>query len=147
MELDYAFFAEAADLHPDGRFFVFGGGIDRINGLQFPSTLPALSLLIKLRVLEAEFGVAHRIRVSTEAPDGTEWIGVHDAAIGPSPPVQGLRLYSSHVVCMSLRGAILPQEGVYIFHIFGDEVELGTLRLYVERLAPAGDVDPGIEGD
>lgn len=72
MELKYAFFASFADVAPDGRFSVIGGGVDGMLVPLIPVVIPSIAILVNVQFLPAECGVDYglRVMVSTEGlPD------------------------------------------------------------------------------
>jgi hypothetical protein len=58
MELSFAFFASAAEVSPDGRFNLLGGGVDRLQVSTLPTFLPA-SLVVRFTVPPDAAGREH----------------------------------------------------------------------------------------
>lgn len=70
--LDFAFLADAAEADPGRKFYVLGGGIDRIAGPAFPLMHPHMSLVMRFMVHPAESGRAHHLEVRLMDSDGGE---------------------------------------------------------------------------
>ncbi|HVA87035.1 MAG TPA: hypothetical protein VNF73_12070 [Candidatus Saccharimonadales bacterium] len=61
-DIQYAFLSDAAEARPGQKFYVIGGGIDRIGGPTFPLQHPHLSLVIGLSMTTVELNREHEIR-------------------------------------------------------------------------------------
>lgn len=130
MEIAYAFLADAVEVLPTGRFFVFGGGLDAITTQSLPSVLPTIALLVKFRLHPNEIGLVHRIRVVGRAPDGTFFIPEVGGDVGPidHPVVPGLVSY--HVMAVNIKVIPISQHGTHVFTIYVNDNELQSLSLH-----------------
>ncbi len=69
-EVEYAFLADAAEVHPGSKFYVLGGGVTRLTGPAFPFVHPHLSLVVGLRLTSVERNRDHDLGFIVTAPDG-----------------------------------------------------------------------------
>jgi hypothetical protein len=63
MRVAYAFLADAALGHPDGKTYVLGGGIDTLFGPAFPLVVSPLTMVIKAEFEPHECDSPHLIEV------------------------------------------------------------------------------------
>lgn len=80
MRIDTCILADAAAVH-DGKLFIHGGGVTRINAPQLPIGT-TLTLVIRLQVELEDFGREHKLSFSISDPDGAFVIPPQDAAFG-----------------------------------------------------------------
>jgi hypothetical protein len=132
MRLAYAFIAHAAEFTPnDGRLWVLGGDFDTITAAEIPAIHSVMTLVVKLLVQPTECQREHRLRIELIDSDGAR---VHPEIGGPFMP--SVRQDYPHrpvgvgmaLTFLQLR---LPHYGDYAFHILVDDLELGTLPLYL----------------
>jgi hypothetical protein len=69
MDLETLIVADAVSTPPDGKFYVHGGGITRLEIPSLPSPIP-LGLLIRLKIDEHDLEHDHRILVTLIGPAG-----------------------------------------------------------------------------
>ena len=123
MELNFAFLANSAEVAPDGRFFVMGGGIDGFASHQVPGILPTLSVLASIRFSAEECGQDYHFWAKLVLPDGSlsESFSEMEAisVLSPRIPVETPGIGPNLKVSMSLvLGLVLPQFGMYRFDFF-----------------------------
>ncbi len=137
MDLRFAFVANSAEVGPDGRFFVLGGGIDGISLREVPTVYPALAILCRIHFLQVECGLEHRIRLSITNPDGTVGPVLPECATTPIAMVPGHEDRGANLdVAFNLFGLPLPQEGEYGFHFVVDDIDIGAHSFFVRALGP-----------
>jgi hypothetical protein len=75
IELVHGFLAISADTSPDGRFSVLGGGFEAIEVPAYPTFIPALSVIARVRIPYAdadreEADQPHEVEAAVYGPDG-----------------------------------------------------------------------------
>ncbi len=133
MELEYAIFAKAADLSPDGIFSLIGGGFDGIAVSKFPAMTPPVALLAHLRLKPEEVGRTYRLRIDVVAPDGRLLPAGDESAVTPERPSPDPRRPPGYTIVLQVYGVELPVPGEYQFRLFVDGRPLGTVSLFVEQ--------------
>jgi hypothetical protein len=71
IEFVHGFLAISAEMSPDGRFSLLGGGFDGVEVPSFPAMILSLSLIARVRVPNEEADRPHPVRVLVYQPDGT----------------------------------------------------------------------------
>lgn len=71
LEVVHGFLAIAADLYPDGRFSVIGGGFDAVEVPSFPAFILSMAMVVRVRVPIEESDRLHPVVVRLYNPDGT----------------------------------------------------------------------------
>jgi hypothetical protein len=135
MELAYMFLADAAEATSGGRFFVFGGGVDRVKSPQFPSVLPTLAVVAKIRVKPEEASREIPFRLIGTNPVGESLIG---ELIGTFSPVETRHPpdnFGYHLMIANFRGLPLLTPGCYEFILFADGTRLGSVSLWADDVA------------
>lgn len=134
MRLAYSFLATSAEFTPhDGRVWVLGGDFDTITAAETPATHPSMALVVKLIVQPTECQREHRLRIELIDSDGVQ---VHPEIMGAFTPVVRQDFPHRPVgvgMALTFQQLRLPQYGDYSFHILVDDLELGTLPLYLVR--------------
>ena len=72
MRLAFSFVANAAEVGPDGRFYVIGGGIDQILVESFPTILTMLSAVVGLQYTSEDVGIKRKLTLTVTCPGGTD---------------------------------------------------------------------------
>jgi hypothetical protein len=70
IELVHGFLAISADTYPDGRFSVLGGGFEAIEVPAYPTFIPALSVIARVRIPYEEADRPHEVQAAVYGPDG-----------------------------------------------------------------------------
>lgn len=134
MELIYVIPADAAELNPNGKFSLLGGGIDKIFASTFPAIHPGLALVVRLHVLSAEAEQDHKFRVDI--------IGLNDLLVTPGAIVEfrpralpgELDRPITFTLIMNLFLLVFPEPGTYLGRLYVDSQEVGTFSLDVQKL-------------
>src|SRR5271166_2491448 len=122
MELRFAFVANSAEVGPDGRFFVLGGGIDGIGVREVPTIFPALAVLCRIHFFQDECGREYRVRLTMTYPDGTASPWESSIVTTPAAIIHGHEDRGANLdVAFNLFGIPLPQEGEYRLHFALDD--------------------------
>lgn len=134
MELIYVILADAAQVHPDGKFSLLGGGIENINALTFPAIQSGIALVVKLGARAAEAKEPHDFRVDITGPND-----FYETAVA----LTGFRSTVSqdepdHPVTFNLiiniPFLVFPEQGTYFFHLYVGTQEVGNVPLNVQKL-------------
>jgi hypothetical protein len=129
-EIDYVFFADAADARPGAKFFVLGGGVSRIGGPTFPLVHPHLAMVIGLGFTDAEAGAPHQMRFVLTGPDGRE-LSRAEAEVRAEGVLPG---HETHVTfAIDLWNLTFDQPGEYSLRVFVGGSERKRVPLTVER--------------
>ncbi|MGI8549917.1 MAG: DUF6941 family protein [Dehalococcoidia bacterium] len=132
MQLAYAFPSSAAEFSSDGKVYVLGGDFDTLRVPGFPATQPSLALVVKLHVQPMECYREHRLRIDLIDDDGARVYPEIGLPFTPqtSPNYPHRRVGVGLVI--TLQGLTFPRPGGYAFHILVDDLEIGTVPLYLE---------------
>ncbi len=112
-----AFFANAADVGPDGRCFVLGGGIEGIIVNSIPTVIPAVALFLRIRFDRQECGQTHTLRLDLSCPDGSNREAVVEAQLAPNADHRSLREGATTQVAMSVYGIPVNKSGEFSFNL------------------------------
>ncbi len=135
MRLSYAFLANAAEFTPaDGRVWVLGGDFDTLAATAFPATHPVMTLVVKISAEPTECHREHRLRIELIDSDGTQ-IQQIQAQFTPEVRPQYPHRSVGIGVAMNFQGITFPRPSNYSFHILVDDLELGTVALYLVQAA------------
>ncbi len=69
MEVDFAFFADAAEV-VNGKLYVLSGAVDTINAPEFPFVHPRIALATRLILSPGELGRDHMLEITVMDEDG-----------------------------------------------------------------------------
>jgi hypothetical protein len=139
MELDFAFFADAAHMHEDGLFSVLRGGIDFIPARAFPATQGVLVLIVRLRTRPEEWNRNHELLVQIVGPNG-EALASSITNVPFVPPPNVRHPDRTNVMTFSLNyfNNTFPEAGDYTFRFSVDGVPIGSTVLALVRSEEAG---------
>jgi hypothetical protein len=84
-EIEYAFLADAAEVQPGSKFYVLGGGVNRLSGSQFPFVHPHMSLVVGLRMTSVERNREHELGFVITAPDGAQVANAAGTVVAHGP--------------------------------------------------------------
>jgi hypothetical protein len=132
MEFRFAFLANGAEVGPDGRFFVLGGGIDGISVPSVPIRFPALAALARFHFPQEECQGQHQVELTLTLPDGGD-SGIRiSATVTPEPNKHFGHPGANVDVAFSLYNLLLTQAGVYRLNFAVDGRRLGHHDVGVE---------------
>jgi hypothetical protein len=132
VRLPVAILADHALAHPiDGKLYITGGGLRRLEFAAFPATHARLSLALGIEIDAGDVGVDHQLTIVPHGPDGRPFfkpIGVTFIVGAKSTPAeQGYVHFVSNMDKVTF-----PEPGEYGFVIAVDGEEMGSLRLLAE---------------
>jgi len=137
MQLLFAILADAATVARDGRLSILNGDLGAIEATAFPAVHPYFSLVAKLRATQEDGATGHVFRAELIGPNGTQLV---KPASGMLPFQVTLEDEDKGTftagIAISFPLLVFPTPGKYTFHLFVDDLELGTVPLLL-RLIPA----------
>jgi hypothetical protein len=141
MELQDALFANAAEVSPDGRASVLGGGIEGVFIPTGAKVVPALSLVVRIRFTPADYGQIYRFQLKVTRPNGEDaGLSIETEVRVQRPPFYAERGTVNSIV-VNLYGLIISGDGLYKFDILMNEQKIGAtdLALVPEPLSQPGE--------
>jgi len=139
MQLVYGFLANAAEVHPDGRFFVLGGGIDGIGIPALPAVMPNLAIVVTISFDPGECGEVHRFRLTLTGPDGADVGPQAEADLTPRQSEPAYMNGTALSVAVNMIGLPLAQQGRYSFNLFVGDRQMGHVTFSVFLRPPNPD--------
>lgn len=139
MQLQYAILADSAQILPDGKFVIMGGGVEYINAPSFPAMNPSLALVVRLSVNSQEVGHEHQFRLELLMPDGTTVLPIQgNTAFTPKPPTtSGIVVPLNYMFVVNFPGLVFPAAGKYAFRLVVDDRKVSEVPLYLQTLPSA----------
>lgn len=135
MKALFAFLADFALAHPDGKLYVVGGGIDTLVFQNLPAASPQLSLVVRIEFPPVECDRPHVIEIHPLTADGQPFLPAITMQLTPSRnPYPGLPTSFPFVVTMT--AVLFSSVGDYAFSIVGDAQEVASVRLRVVEAPP-----------
>jgi hypothetical protein len=130
MRVAFAYLADYALAHPDGKVYVVGGGLDTIFAVQLPVQVPQLSLVVKIEFAPTECNRQHAVEVHGLDVDGNAFIPVVNLFAMPlrNPSAPTLPSGVQFVLNTPL---LLTRAGEYAFSLVVDGAELASIPLRV----------------
>jgi hypothetical protein len=136
-----AFLADHAVAHDDGKVYVIGGGVDRLQVPSFPATWPSLALVVKLAFQPAEYGRPMTIELrAVSATDGAAISAPRRMSIQPTATFETVGDSVPFPFVHNMRDLSFPAEGLYRFEVLANEVEMARVELAVVGVAVATEV-------
>jgi hypothetical protein len=135
MHLVDAFFASAAEVTPDGRCFILGGGIEALLVPQLNVTIPSIAMLARIHFDLEECNRDQAFTLQATSPLGEDLGMQATIQIRPQPsllfPQQGV----TSQVAISIHGLALTAIGVFDFDLLVNGRSIGhkTLNVLVIR--------------
>jgi hypothetical protein len=133
-DIEYAFLADAAEVVPGQKFHVLGGGISRLSGQSLPLQHPHLSIVVGLRLTNAERNREHELGFVVTAPTGEQIAGSGGRVIAHGPPDPSDVVLN---LAVDLWNLTLPVVGEYSVRIMVDGSERKRLPLIVSQAREA----------
>jgi hypothetical protein len=131
MRVPFAFLADFAVAHPDGKIYVIGGGWDTIVAGSLPATHPHLSLVVKFEFAPAECGRQHTVTIHPLDADGVPFLQVTTMQVTPQKNPRHPRLPVGVQFVVNIQGLMLTKEGEYSFSVLVDGQEATSIPLRV----------------
>ena len=130
MELEYAFVAKFADVHPDGYFSVIGGGVRAIAVAQLPASHAALAVMVSVGLLPDECQSERRMQLELFDPNGVRQPLEIDFPL-PTPRRPEDQHQVGICAAINLAGVLFGTCGRHEFRISVDGRQLGVVGLLV----------------
>jgi hypothetical protein len=130
MRVAFAYLADYALAHPDGKMYVVGGGLDTIFAVQLPVQVPQMSLVVKIEFAPTECGRQHAVEIHGLDSDGNPFLPASNFFAMPlrNPSAPMLPSGVQFVLNMPL---LLTRAGEYAFSLVVDGSELASIPLRV----------------
>jgi hypothetical protein len=137
LKLDFAFFADFALAHPDGKLYVLGGGIDRVLANQFPAQSRMIALVARVQFSARELGQDHIFGLSARDQDGRDLVPQLKSVITPQRPPNdpSAPTVAVHIV-LTMNNIVFREPGDLLFVISVDSRDVGTVSLRVRQASP-----------
>jgi hypothetical protein len=142
MRVAFAYLADYALAHPDGKVYVVGGGLDTIYALQLPVHQPQLSLVAKIEFMPSECGRQHTVEVHGLDSDGHAFMPSATMQIAPPRNTASPALPSGFQFVFNM-ALLLPRAAEYAFSILVDAAEVASIPLRVALIEPGAQL-PGM---
>jgi hypothetical protein len=126
----FAFLADYAYAHPDGRLYVVGGAFNKLFAPAFPFDCWQLSLVMKLEFPQEAMGEQFPLVIDVSDSEGVSLNTGEFAIEVPNLPLLPDELPEVHVV-WNVHQARFPIEGLYHFEMLVDGQSIGRLPLRV----------------
>jgi hypothetical protein len=136
MRLLFAFLADFALAHPDGKAYVVGGGVDTLYAAQLPAKHSHISLIVKIEFTPRECGRQHTVEVHGLDADGEPFIEPTAMQLTPERNAAGPTLPTGFQFVLNVQNLELPSEGEYAFSVVVDGTEFASVPLRVVRADP-----------
>src|ERR1700730_19299265 len=81
-----AFLADSAIAHPDGKFYVLGGGFDTVVAAQFPSVVSQFSVVNKVEFSEEDLEHPHLLQINVTDEQGIALEPIMKSPFVPARP-------------------------------------------------------------
>ena len=138
MEVDFAFFADAAEAQ-NGKLYVMSGAVDTIYSPEFPCVHPRLSLALRLLLSPGEVGRDHQLEITLMDEDGKR-LGLASGKINiPRSPGLPAGWRQGLLTVFNFVNSKFERAGTYSVDIM---VNGSTLKSLPLRLANAGTARP-----
>lgn len=128
MRVELAFLADYAVANPDGKFYVIGGGIQRVESHEYPTTIPLVSLVVRIRYEPEESAKQFPVRLEAFDPAGSRLMEIR-AELWSRPNPDGPDLPTFGHLVLSLQGMELRTPGTYQLRLTHLEEVLCALDL------------------
>jgi hypothetical protein len=133
MILETAFLAQAAEVLPDGRIFVLGGGVEGFLFPILPCTIPTIVIVGRIHFQPEELGRPHKLQVTISNPEDQD-IGLEaDLSLNPEPAKIFPELGSKIFVAITVGNLQFTQAGIYRAIFRMNDSHLGELSIRVQQ--------------
>lgn len=137
MKLQFAFLADFALAHPDGKIYVLGGGFDTIYASDLPVRHPHLALVLNLQFAATETGRTYAIEIRPHDSTGAPFLQVTTIQASPQRNLQAPTAPVTFQSVLNFQGVQLRAIGEHSFSIVVDGQELAVVPLRVTKIAAA----------
>jgi hypothetical protein len=137
MKLQFAFLADFALAHPDGKIYVLGGGFDTIFASELPVRHPHLALVMNLQFAPTETGRTYAIEVRPQDSGGEPFLAATTIQATPQRNLQAPSAPVTFQSVLNYQGVQLRAPGEHKFSIVVDGQELVAVPLRVTKIVAA----------
>lgn len=130
MELDTFLVCDSLTTE-NGKLYILGGGVTRLNVGSFPFALPTLGLAIRLRAERHDAGQQFGMRLEMLAPHGETLFPPLNSPVGPVEFSSNEDEENFLTIALTFGPVIFSDAGVYRLRLMLDERELRVLPLPV----------------
>lgn len=126
MKLDFAFFANHAEVYSNGLFSVLGGGITLFNLTALPAVCQSLVLMARVHFEQEECDAEYTCVAKVISPSGK--------SLSPDMEIDmktKRQAFPSFVLLYRYNGFVFIESGIYRFSLFVGERHLGDATLEV----------------
>jgi hypothetical protein len=131
MDLDFAFFADAAMVAENGLFNVLAGGLDVLRAPGFPATKQAMALVVRIATSAEECGREHAGRVTIIGPSGEMVAPEVPIRFEPRAHPRDPRRGNWTTIVIQYHAVTFPVPGMYVFQLSIGDRPLGRVHLDV----------------
>lgn len=131
MKLQFAFLADFALAHPDGKLYVLGGGFDTVYVPDLPVRHPHLALVLSLRFDASECGRSYVIEIHPKDGRGASFFPTATVQANPQRNPQAPTLAVAFHSVVNFQGVPLKVPGEHLFSLLVDGRELAAIPLRV----------------
>lgn len=142
MRLDTFLIADAATAIEDGKFYIHGGGISRLELPVLPCPM-LFAVFVRLEVSEEELRQEHRLAITLFGPTGNPNIPPVEVFVAPKDRLVPLLDGEQRFVQAALPGlpALAIRVGLYHLQLDVDGRQMGSIPLPVALVEPDGPED------
>jgi hypothetical protein len=134
MRIAYAFLADTALGHPDGKMYVLGGGIDTVFSPTFPFMAQPLSMVLKAEFDPEDTDAPHLVEVQLLNSEGSALIPSMKTQVLPQRHSKWPDRAVGVQLVLGLAGLRFERPENCQFRVLLDSEEKVSLPLFVERL-------------
>ena len=127
----FAFLADYALAHPDGKMYIIGGGVELLRPPSFPYVHPSISLATRLEFTPAESGRQRTIEVHAIDSDGNPFAPPATIQATPQRNPEHPTLPVSVQFVLNMQGLAFQDPGSRSFSILVDGQEIASVPLHV----------------
>jgi hypothetical protein len=136
LELDTFMLADAVSAH-EGKVYLHGAGLTRINAVGLPVALPQLSVFARFRPDEEDLSRGHSLYLALLDPQGDPVVAPQELEIGPLPRptlAEGEEFFAQLV--FTFAPVVFAIAGVYRFEFLVDGESVRSMTFPVIDLTP-----------
>lgn len=135
MRLEFAFAADYAQAHADGKLYVMGGGFQHIQVPALPYYHPNICVVMRVSFSQAECGETHTLTVTLTGPEGRPVMGPAEFPMTPALPPETHALDDQDDIkfhaTLSAQTIRFDQLGRHVFTIHSGDDLLAEWPLFV----------------
>jgi hypothetical protein len=134
MEIAYAFLAENCEVMPDGRFHVFRGGLEGFLCENLPAIIPAIALVIRIKIPPSDRGKPHTLELEGIDPENQSFLPKAMTTIVPKDDPTPAERAIFHTFSANIGMVQFIKYGFHSFRMAIDGRSVGGLTFFVDPL-------------